>query len=128
MAHPYVDTLTTALRAVALGETPPGFDLRPFQPGDPLPACAWPGVELTPGQILEGQQLIITVAVACYAGTGSVELAETACAGDRVAAVAAWPHSRLAAGAATEVYVVTRRRWPEEPTAAPRPSLLGGSP
>jgi len=54
-----------------------------------------------------------------------VTLAETACAGPSVAAVAAWPQVVLEAGQATELYLVTRRPDPAA-TAAPRPSLLGG--
>jgi len=123
--QPYIETLTQALRALALQRTPPGYNLRAFQRGDPAPLCALPGLDVMPAQVLEGQHLVITVALARNVSSGPLTLTETACAGPAVAAVAAWPQVMLEAGQATELYLVTRRPDPTA-TAAPRPSLLGG--
>jgi len=123
--QPYIETLTQALRALALQQTPPGYNLRAFQRGDPTPLCALPGLDVRPAQVLEGQHLVITVALARNVTAGRITLTETTCAGPTVAAVAAWPQVVLEAGQATELYLVTRRPDPAA-TAAPRPSLLGG--
>jgi len=123
---PYLTTLTGLLRDLALGRTPAGFTLRPFQPGDPAPACAWPDLQIRPGQILESPDWIITVAAAHNVGGWPVDLEETACAGPDVAAVAAWPAPPLAPAQAVEVYLVTRRPPSVAPAGAPRPSLLTG--
>lgn len=123
--QPYVDTLTQAFKLLALGRVPPGYNLRAWQHGDPAPPCAAAGVDIAPSQVVEGQRLLMLVALARNLSGNRVTLVETACAGPAVVAVAAWPQGVLEPGQAVEVYLALRR---DEPTAAttPRPSLLGG--
>jgi conjugal transfer pilus assembly protein TraK len=119
--QPYVDALTQAFRELALQRVPAGYTLRAAGRGDLPPACALPGVTITPMQVLDGADLILLVARVENNAAVMVEISETACASDDVAAVAVWPALVLAPGETTELYLARRR--PAEGAGAPRPSL-----
>ena len=117
--QPYVDRLTEAFRELALQRVPAGYTLRAAGRGDAL-ECALAGLQVTPVQVLEGTDL--TIIVARVEAVTTAEIDETGCAGDGVAAVAAWPNVRLAPGDVTELYVA--RRQAPAGAGTPRPSLL----
>jgi conjugal transfer pilus assembly protein TraK len=124
-APDYIADLKQTLRALALGQTPPGFTLRDPAPGEAI-RCDQGALRIRTGQALEGRDLTLLVGVARNTGTATVAFDERACAesGTDLVAVAAWPNGRLDPGAAAEVYVAVRH--PSEAAATARPSLLGG--
>jgi conjugal transfer pilus assembly protein TraK len=124
--QPYVEHLATAFRALARNRVPPGFRLRKAGRKERV-ACRQPGLSVNTVQVLEGRGLRILAARARNKGKHPIALDEHRCgadAGTVVAAVAAWPKSRLAPGDQTEVYLALR---PREPARGrdDRPSLLG---
>jgi conjugal transfer pilus assembly protein TraK len=125
--QPYVEHLATAFRALARNRVPPGFRLRKAGRKERV-ACRQPGLSVTTAQVLEGRGLRMLTARARNRGKHPIVLDEHRCgadAGTGVAAVAAWPKSRLAPGEETELYIALR---PREPALErdDRPSLLGG--
>lgn len=125
-SQPYVATLKRVLRAIALGEVPPGYSLQ--RPSDAPSGfdCRQPGVrfDFQGGQRLVGRHLQVLVGVAHNTSRRPVTVREAACRGETVAAVAAWPHRRLRPNQQTELYVVTKIEE-DASTVDPRPSLLG---
>lgn len=122
--QPYVETLKSAVRHLALGEVPPGYGLRAWSADDMAMACAQPGIRVEPRQVLPGSDLILMAGVATNTSTSRIEINEASCRRDGVLAVAAWPEASLAAGESTEIYVVTRRPA-QANEARQRPSLIG---
>lgn len=123
-AQPYLDTLVQALRSVALGAVPSGFGLRAPGRREAI-ECAQAGLEVTPGQVLEGHHLEVRIGVVRNLASAPVALEEAFCQaadGRAVLAVAAWPETWLAPGERAELYLVLRTPEPEPVT--PRPSLL----
>lgn len=121
--QPYVDALLKVMRSLALQTVPQGYGLRRPQPNDPIVDCRQAGLEIFPGQALDGSNFIVMISRAENASSSMIEIDESSCNGDRVLAVAAWPHAFLAPGQSTELYVIFRRPSPEE-TQRKRPSLL----
>lgn len=132
-AYPYEETLRNLLRQTALGQLPPGYALRRAVPAARRTCVhdeAWrAGVlfDFERAELLVGAHLEVAIGVAHNTGAHPVELKETWCAGEAVAAVAFWPEVVLEPGQATEVYVAFRR-LPPRPRSAQRPSLLGATP
>ncbi|UOA07366.1 type-F conjugative transfer system secretin TraK [Methylobacter sp. S3L5C] len=122
----YITTLKQLFRNLGLQKTPPGFSLREPSHAESI-HCHQDRLQISTGQLLEGQDLLILVGVARNTGVTSTEFNERACAtgNDEVLAVAAWPKVVLRPGEATELYVAVRR--PAEQTATLRPSLLNRS-
>ena len=125
--QPYVEHIATAFRTLAQNRVPAGFRLRKAGRKERV-ACRQPGLSVTTAQALEGRGLRILTARARNKGKHPIVLDEHRCgadAGTVVAAVAAWPRSRLAPGEETELYLALR---PREPARGrdDRPSLLGG--
>jgi conjugal transfer pilus assembly protein TraK len=132
-AYPYEETLRNLLRQIALGQLPPGYALRPSVPRARR-SCAHgdarrSGIlfDFERAQMLIGARLEVAVGVVHNTGNQPVELKESWCAGDEVAAVAFWPEVVLEPGQATEVYVAFQRLAPR-PKLAERPSLLREAP
>jgi conjugal transfer pilus assembly protein TraK len=126
-AQPYAETLTRALRALALGEVPAGYGLRGPRRGESA-GCAQGGLAVRIGQVLEGHALWLVAARAENVSAEWVTLDESRCeasVSEAVLAVAAWPRVELAPGDATELYLAVRPRGAE---AAPRarPPLVDG--
>ena len=124
-AQPYLDTVTRALRGLALGDLPPGYSLRAPRSGEHV-GCAQPGLAVRLGQVLEGHGLWLAVAVIENGASEPITLDETLCEaslGEAVLAVAAWPGPELGPGEASELYLAVR---PADPAAHPRarPRLL----
>lgn len=110
-SQPYVDTIREALRGVALGQVPSGYNLRKIRVTDPLPTCRHPGIDFkwSDGQLLEGFNLDIYVGVISNVADSPVEFRNQACGGWRIAAVTSWPLTVLKPGQKTEVYVIVKR-------------------
>ena len=122
----YITTLKKLFRDLGLQKTPPGFSLR--DPGHTESIhCHQDRLQISTGQLLEGQDLLILVGVARNTGVTSIEFDERSCATgkDEVLAVAAWPKVVLRPGESTELYVAVRRST--EQAATLRPSLLNRS-
>jgi hypothetical protein len=90
--------------------------------------CRQPALSVSTAQVFEGRGLRILAAMARNRGKQPIVLEEHRCntdSGAVVAAVAAWPRSRLAPGEETELYVAVR---PGESSVerGDHPSLLGG--
>jgi conjugal transfer pilus assembly protein TraK len=127
--QPYVEHLAAALRALAQNRVPAGYALRKARRGEHA-ACLQPGLSVSTAQVLEGPGLRLLAARARNQGKEPIELEEGRCTGDAgsvVAAVAAWPRSRLAPGEETELYVALRPREPDA-DVDDRRSFLGGKP
>jgi conjugal transfer pilus assembly protein TraK len=125
--QPYVEQIAAAFRALAQNRVPAGYRLRKAGRGERA-ACRQPGLSVATAQVLEGRGLRILAARARNQGKHPIVLDEGRCsadAGSIVAAVAAWPRSRLAPGEETELYVAVRPGESDRETGD-RPSLLGG--
>ena len=124
-SQPYVDTIRSALRGVALGEVPSGYNVRKIRVTDAIPTCKHPGLDFKweGGQLLEGYNLDIYVGVIKNVTDGPIEFRNQNCGGWRTAAVTSWPLTVLKAGQQTEVYVVVKRQ-DETPTELVRKPLI----
>ena len=124
-SQPYVETLRTAFRTVALGNVPQGYALRKVKSRDALPVCNHPGLEFdfANGQIVEGHNLSIHVGVMKNVADTPVEFREQRCGGWRIAAVTSWPLKVLKPGQATEVYVAVKREE-DKPASTVRKPLI----
>lgn len=121
--QPYVSTLRSIMRSLAQGAVPPGYALRRHTGRDPAVFCADPYLKVTPVQVVEGHNLIVTVSSAKNIAGRDITINELQCQLPAVAAVAAYPTPFLRPGQATELYMV-HRRLPEKPSARSRPSVI----
>lgn len=125
-SQPYVETIRSIMRDIALGTVPSGYQMRDMERGERPVGCTGPAgitFQFGDGQVMEGSHLQVVIGVVSNQSGSSVELAEPWCAGPNVAAVAYWPNNVLAAGQSTEVFVIRRPALPSD-TDARRPSLL----
>lgn len=128
-SQPYVDTLRTIMRSLALGDIPQGYTFHDTQAGTPMPSCQQPGMNFrfAGGQTMVGHRLTVNIGVATNVSGQPLEFLEQSCGNWDVAAVAAWPNNVLAPGEGTEVYVIRRvETGRPQPAGNTRPSLLGG--
>ncbi|WP_224424410.1 type-F conjugative transfer system secretin TraK [Modicisalibacter sp. MOD 31.J] len=125
-SRPYVHTIKDAVSRLALGEVPPGYGLREWRSSDAPMNCAQPGIEVNPGQVLSGSELILLVGTATNNANERLEIEEATCRRAGVLAVAAWPKASLAPGERTELYIVMRRAL-ETVESRQRPSLIGNT-
>jgi len=126
-SQPYVDTLRDLLREVALGEVPQGYSLANATPTSAFAGCAQPGLSFnfSSGQVLSGQKFRVHVGVASNTADQPIEFVENNCGAVDVAAVAAWPYTRLSPEQSTEVYVVYRQQTAaERDNSTARPRLI----
>jgi conjugal transfer pilus assembly protein TraK len=128
-SQPYVETVATLARRIAMGEVPPGYEAASGA-GLPLPICApAPGmtVNFRGGQAFVGAHLAAFVGVAQNTTREPMDFVEAWCGNGRgVAAVAVSPIATIPPGGRAEVIVI-KRTGPAEGRAASRPSLLGVS-
>jgi len=125
--QPYVEQIASAFRTLAQNRLPPGYELRKARRGERLD-CHQPGLSVSTAQVFEGRGLRILAAKARNRGKQPIVLEEHRCSAGAetiVAAVAAWPRSRLAPGEETELYVAVRPGEPD-PERGDRPSFFGG--
>lgn len=126
-SQPYINTVRTVFRHVALGEVPPGYALSNVKPDVQVPICRAPGLafDFSHGQIMVGHSFDVFVGVVKNAGATPVEVMEQGCGNWNVAAVAAWPDNVLDPGKSSEVYLMTKKAE-QQTRAAKRPSLIEG--
>ena len=127
-SQPYVQTMRSVMRSLALSEIPQGYTLSEMEPTDPRPICVQEGMDFDfeAGQKLTGHHLRVVVGVAQNLTTMPREIDLTACANYNVAGASAWPFYMLEPGMRTEVYVAMRDNQ-TKPRSASRPSLLGSN-
>lgn len=124
-SQPYVATLQTILKDVALGLVPSGYAVLSKPPANVLlPTCRPNGLRVEFGhQTLMGHNLIVHVGIATNLSTTNVEFDEDSCADWDVAAVAAFPKLVVKPGEKTEIYVI-QKVLKAESSKKPRSSLL----
>lgn len=107
---PYVETIRTMLREVALGKIPFGYSLGSVRGARNIPSCKQPGLafDFLNGQRLTGHNLDIYVGTAKNITKETIIFEETSCGNWGAAAVATWPLHVLNPGQSTEVYVVMK--------------------
>lgn len=128
-SQPYIETLRTAFRKIALNEIPQGYTMTqiPHELQSQAPRCAQAGmpVDFSHGQYLAGHNLNIFIGVATNTTSQPLEFKEAMCGNWDVAAVTSWPLKVLEPGQRTEVYVAVKQ-GARVPTTSQRPSLIGG--
>lgn len=126
-SQPYIETIRSLFRGLALGELPQGYRLGKFPNSKPAPGCAMEGLDFTfrGGQQLMGHNLQVSVGVVSNTGERPLEIREAVCGGWDVVAVAAWPTNWLEPGEKAEIYVAERMNRSTK-AVSKRPSLLGG--
>lgn len=124
-SQPYVETLRSAFRTIALQGVPQGYNLRQVKPKDALPVCKHPGLEFNfaNGQILEGHKLSFYVGVIRNVADSPVEFREQRCGGWKVAAVTSWPLKVLKPGQKTEIYVAVKNDTDPSPSTIRKPLI-----
>lgn len=124
-SQPYVDTIKSLFRHLALGEVPQGYSISGISSNVPIPNCQMPGLsfDFSRGQLLMGHSLSVVIGVAQNISGAPVEFKEAACGNWDVAAVAAWPHNMLNPNQKTEVYIA-RRVQKSTGNVTKRPSLV----
>lgn len=124
-SQPFMDTLRSIMRELALGNLPRGYSFAQLQSGDHVPDCVQPGVDydFTNAQYVLGHDFRIFIVVAENNSARHLEVDHGACTHPNRAAVAVWPHEILEPGQKTEVFLVTRVPQVQANTST-RPSLL----
>ncbi|WP_256657394.1 type-F conjugative transfer system secretin TraK [Pseudomonas sp. 2FE] len=124
-SQPYMDTLRSLMRDMAMGNLPRGYSFGELTSGAKIPACAQPSIsfDFSKSQLIEGHDFRVFVATAENISSRTVEFDHGACTHPHRAAASAWPDEVLEPGQKTEVFVVTRVPT-EVPQSATRPSLL----
>jgi conjugal transfer pilus assembly protein TraK len=124
-SQPYMDTLRSLMREMALGNLPRGYSFGALTSGNKIPACAQPSLsfDFSKSQLIEGHDFRVFVATAENVSARTVEFDHGSCTHPHRAAVSAWPDEVLEPGQKTEVFVVTRVPT-EVPQSSTRPSLL----
>ncbi|MDU4190315.1 MULTISPECIES: TraK domain-containing protein [Aeromonas] len=126
-SQPYVETVRTVFRKIALGEVPQGYSMNNIPAGAAVPQCATGSirVDFSRGQYMMGHHLNVFIGVAQNTSTQPIEFKESLCGGWDVAAVTTWPLNVLEPGQKTEIYVAMKQSRGQASTSK-RPSLLGG--
>lgn len=124
-SQPYVATLQSILKDVALGQVPSGYAVMATPPSTVIvPSCRPNGLRVEFGkQTLVGHNLVVHVGLATNLSKNTVEFDEDSCADWDIAAVAAFPKLVLKPGEKTEVYVIQKFLKPDT-SKKPRASLL----
>lgn len=128
-SKPYVETLRSVFRKLALGEIPQGYTMNAIPNTVAPPYCDHPGMKVSfkHGQMLMGHSLSVFVGVAENTSSDALEFQEATCGDWDVAAVTTWPLKVLEPGQKTEVYVARKQMTGQAPVTSKRPSLLGGA-
>lgn len=128
-SQPYIETIRTLFRKLALNEIPQGFTMTatPRELAAKAPRCSITGlsVDFTSGQYMAGHNLNVYVGVARNDSQDLVEFRESQCASWNTAAITSWPLKVLEPGQRTEVYVAVKQGHAPS-SQSQRPSLIGG--
>ncbi|EPJ3803454.1 TraK domain-containing protein [Morganella morganii] len=114
----YVETIRNILRAVALGDIPPGYAMGSLGRGHSIPNCnfstgtAQDNVKYSfaGGQYIQGSQFSVIVGVAQNTGASTITVDESLCTHPNLAARALWSRNTLQPGQKTEAYFVIRNQ------------------
>ncbi len=108
--QPFVTSVKSTMKAIALGEVPSGYHLQKIPSGYKLPTCSQPGLnfDFKHGQLVAGVNLNYVIGKVKNVSKQTIEFKESTCGGYDVAGVAAYPYNLLRPGESTEVYVVQR--------------------
>lgn len=114
--QPYVETIKSAMRMIALGQVPDGYSMRKTIRRDKIPTCKQSGLKFSfrPGQTIEGYNLNFYIGVIENVSDRPVEFLEVSCGSWKTAAVASWPLKLLRPGQKTEIYLAAKK-GDEEP-------------
>ena len=125
-SQPYINTIETLFKELALGGLPTGYQFR--QTAENKPRCRQTGMTFNfeTGQIVAGHNLVVHIGLIENTSPEPLEFIEQSCGNWDVAAVSAFPRNALRPGEQTEVYVAIKKRYLEE-IKIKRPSLLTGS-
>ena len=125
-SQPYLITIESLLKGLALGELPSGYSFLKVASGV-LPVCRQTGIEFDfkAGQTVTGHNLVVHIGVAKNTSPEPIEFVEDTCGAWDVAAVAAYPRNALEPGEMTEIYVAKKKHYRKE-IKVDRPSLLRG--
>ena len=107
---PYLQTLTSAFRTLALGEDPEGFRKRSPRFGERL-RCAATGLRASDVRVYEGEHVRFITATLRATGKDAVEIDQGSCRPGgkaRIAAQASWPRTRLERGQETRLLLAVR--------------------
>lgn len=109
--QPYVETIKSAMRMIALGQVSDGYSMRKTVRRDRTPTCKQSGLKFTfrPGLTLEGYNLNFYVGVIENVSDRPVEFMELNCGSWQTAAVASWPLKVLRPGQKTEIYLAAKK-------------------
>lgn len=124
--QPYVDTIRDVMRRLAVGEVPPGYEMRQMAGSVSPPACrtdAGITVDFRRGQLVVGAQLEAYVGVVRNSSGEAREFVESWCGSASTVAVALSPSPMLAPGGSAEIFII-QRNTPVQERSTPRPSLL----
>ncbi|WP_298637045.1 type-F conjugative transfer system secretin TraK [uncultured Umboniibacter sp.] len=122
-SNPYLTTIESLLRTIALQQIPPGYTMASTV-NAVLPRCRQFGLDITFGeQFIVGHNFIVHIGRATNNHHSAIEFYEDACGDWDIAAVAAFPNHALSPGQSTEVYVVQKRNY-EEVVTVERASLI----
>lgn len=126
-SQPYVETIRSIFRGLALGELPQGYSLSKYPSNKSGPVCNMTGLsfDFKRGQLLTGHNMQVSVGLVQNNSDRPIEIREAVCGGWDVAAVAAWPNNMLEPNQRSEIYVAERLERGGK-KASKRPSLLGG--
>lgn len=128
-SQPYIETIRTVFRKIALNEVPQGYTMTKTPPelAASAPRCSIPGmsVDFSHGQYMAGHNINVYIGVARNTSQQMLEFKESLCGNWNVAAITSWPLKMLEPGQRTEVYVAVKQS--RGPTMqSQRPSLIGG--
>jgi conjugal transfer pilus assembly protein TraK len=119
----YLSFVKKTMKALALGEQPRGYAMRPVKRSDPLIVCAQKGFEIETKQALEGNDVVIMVGKMSNVATNGLEFYEPSCNQEGLLAIASWPSVYLEPGESVEVYAVFQKKR-QANTSRVRPSVL----
>ena len=114
----YVETVRNILRAIALGDIPPGYAMGNLNGRISIPNCnfhtgtAQDNIKyvFSSGQYIQGSQFSVIIGVAQNVGTSTVTVDESLCTHPNMAARALWSRNTLQPGQKTEAYFVLRNQ------------------
>ena len=118
--QPYIDELTTGLRALALGKVPDGTSPRRARARESL-TCSISGLSVKQGKVFESDRLLFLTARIRSTAKTALSIDERTCrlrSGQPAAAVATWPRTELQPGAETDLYVAVRRGGADDSAGA----------
>lgn len=125
-SQPYIETIRSVLRSLALGDIPQGYTMAEYPKGKVVPRCSMNGLkfDFANGQYMAGHNISVSIGVVKNVSSHPIEIKEAVCGGWEVAAVAAWPYNQLEPGQSSEIYVAEKQQRGTS-SGSKRPSLIG---